>query len=314
MNREEKRQLVIKLYQEGKTMREISKVVHMSFGDIGSIIRKENEDAAPKSKEKSQESQALKLFNKEKDPIDVAITLDIPASKAEGIYKQFLKLRGLSDMVNLYEEIKGDVALLASLYDTVKACHLTKDDINNIVSYAPEHVYLKDDIKELKEHLRSLLTQKSRANTSLVSIKKEHTEFEERIDELSVTCMRKMSYIENLDSKTKQLETYISKLKTSNEYYTKFEKFANEKLKSITKDSKWILALAIDAVIESIRRDPFKEVMVYGVITHEHKNKLLELCDSLFDKLSSKFMEMTLENDSTQEITSAGTNFLVSER
>ena len=49
-------------------------------------------------------------------------------------------------MVNFYEEIKGDIPLLARLYDTVKTYNLTKDDINNIVHYAPEHIYLKDDI------------------------------------------------------------------------------------------------------------------------------------------------------------------------
>ena len=37
MNRQEKQELVSRLYKEGKTMREISKEVHMSFSDIGSI-------------------------------------------------------------------------------------------------------------------------------------------------------------------------------------------------------------------------------------------------------------------------------------
>ena len=40
---------------------------------------------------KSQESQALKLFNKGKEPVDVAITLDLPAAKAESIYKTILE-------------------------------------------------------------------------------------------------------------------------------------------------------------------------------------------------------------------------------
>jgi len=35
MNREEKEQYVIQLYKEGKTIREIAELVHMSFRDIG---------------------------------------------------------------------------------------------------------------------------------------------------------------------------------------------------------------------------------------------------------------------------------------
>jgi DNA invertase Pin-like site-specific DNA recombinase len=40
LNRTEKEQRVIELYQQGKTIREIAQGVHMSFGGIGSIIRK----------------------------------------------------------------------------------------------------------------------------------------------------------------------------------------------------------------------------------------------------------------------------------
>ena len=40
LNKQEKEQLVIKLHQEGKTIRQIASVAHLSFSDIGSIIRK----------------------------------------------------------------------------------------------------------------------------------------------------------------------------------------------------------------------------------------------------------------------------------
>jgi DNA-binding NarL/FixJ family response regulator len=40
LNKKEKEQLVIDLHQQGKTIREIAQQVHMSFKDIGSIIRR----------------------------------------------------------------------------------------------------------------------------------------------------------------------------------------------------------------------------------------------------------------------------------
>jgi hypothetical protein len=40
LNRTEKEQRVIELYQQGKTIREIAQEIHMSFGDIGAIVRK----------------------------------------------------------------------------------------------------------------------------------------------------------------------------------------------------------------------------------------------------------------------------------
>ena len=93
MNRVDKRQLVCQLYKDGKSMRQIAKEVHMSFGDIGSITKKLEEQLEPKKKETSKESQALKLFRKRKNPVDVAISLDLTPSKVAGIYKQFWKLR-----------------------------------------------------------------------------------------------------------------------------------------------------------------------------------------------------------------------------
>jgi transposase len=40
MNREEKEELVIQLYKESKSIREIAKIMHMSFRDISQITKK----------------------------------------------------------------------------------------------------------------------------------------------------------------------------------------------------------------------------------------------------------------------------------
>jgi transposase len=65
-NRKEKEKQVIKLAEEGKTTREISKEVHISSKDIGKIIRKETGDddkeAAEKDNEKEKEKQKRLKF------------------------------------------------------------------------------------------------------------------------------------------------------------------------------------------------------------------------------------------------------------
>jgi DNA invertase Pin-like site-specific DNA recombinase len=40
MTRAEKGQYVIELYKQGRTVREIAKLMHMSFGEIGKILKK----------------------------------------------------------------------------------------------------------------------------------------------------------------------------------------------------------------------------------------------------------------------------------
>jgi len=83
LSRTEREQRVIDLYQQSKTIREIAQEVHMSFADIGSIIRKvtglqDNDKNKSKEQDKapttlSKDSQAFALFSDGKKPIEVAI-------------------------------------------------------------------------------------------------------------------------------------------------------------------------------------------------------------------------------------------------
>jgi hypothetical protein len=74
LGRTEREQRVIDLYQQSKTIREIAQEVHMSFADIGAIIRKVtrsqgDDDGKSKEQDKasivslSKDSQAFKLFS-----------------------------------------------------------------------------------------------------------------------------------------------------------------------------------------------------------------------------------------------------------
>lgn len=73
LNRRDKEQLVVDLHHQGKTVREIASAAHLSFTDIGAIIRNiDGQDDEPKDlKNKSKETKALFLFAKGKKPIDV---------------------------------------------------------------------------------------------------------------------------------------------------------------------------------------------------------------------------------------------------
>ncbi len=314
MNREEKHQLVIKLFKEGKPMREIAKEVHMSFGDIGSITRKENEDKEPKSMEKSQESQALKLFRKGKNPVDVAITLDLSPSDTAELYKQFWRLRGLHNLLKLFEAINRDTSFLSRVNDVVKKYDLTKRDIINIVNFADEYNFLEEEIQEMGEQFKDLLRQRHETNDSLQLAKKKLEEITNQIDINDRISIQKKARIENMNNEIKRLETCILELRNGDECYSKFEKFAAEKLEFILKDRRWLLALAIDAVIESMKqdqfKDQFKEIIINDKIVDEiNQKKLLDLCEVLFEKILEQLMDVTLQVNSKQISNQISSNF-----
>jgi len=138
MNREEKEQYVIQLYKENRTTREIAKLMHMSFRDIGIITKKvkleANGERGPLEeddniKSKSKTTQAFKLFAEFKSPIDVIVALDLPANQVRPIYEEYLELDGMSRLARIFEEAKYDLDDLLRLHRMAKVLGMEKHDI-----------------------------------------------------------------------------------------------------------------------------------------------------------------------------------------
>lgn len=92
LTKKDKEELVIKLYKEGKTIREIAHIVHISFTDIGKIIRKmngQNNNDSIDLKNKSKDTQALYLFSIGRTPLQVKLELDIPTSDVYDLQEEF---------------------------------------------------------------------------------------------------------------------------------------------------------------------------------------------------------------------------------
>jgi hypothetical protein len=84
-----------------------------------------------------------------------------------------------------------------------------------------------------------------------------------------------------------------------------FEKFAAEKLNSTIKDRRWILTLAIDVVIDSMKEDQFRQMIIDNTINDQvNQDKLLGLCDILFDKILKILMDTQLQPNVGQNIIS----------
>jgi hypothetical protein len=170
MNRAEKEQCVIQLYKENRSTREIAKVMHMSFRDIGSITKKvklesdgekgpleEDDDI----KSKSKTTQALKLFSEFKSPIDVIIALDLPANQ---VREEYWELGDMYRLAQIYEEAKYDLDDLLRLHRIAKLLGLEKHDIirafelikyNELETLQWKAGYLRDEINMLEWEKRN---------------------------------------------------------------------------------------------------------------------------------------------------------------
>jgi hypothetical protein len=94
LNKFQKQALVIELHNQGRTIRQIAEVVHMGFKDIADVIKKhtgEEKDSVDKSG-KSKDVRAFELFLHGKDPVEVAIELDMSADEVEELLVQYWRL------------------------------------------------------------------------------------------------------------------------------------------------------------------------------------------------------------------------------
>ncbi len=131
LNKFEKEKKVIEFHNEGLTLKEISKIVHMSFRDISRIIKEYERKKILESKKRennptnqikklSKSSQAFKLFSEGRKPTQVAIMLDIPFEKAKKFWSQFLNLERMPECYEFYQTYRYEIPTLLSISNFIK--------------------------------------------------------------------------------------------------------------------------------------------------------------------------------------------------
>jgi hypothetical protein len=181
MNREEKEQYVIQLYKENKSTREIAKLTHMSFRDIGAVIKKVKLEAERERgqleeddvKSKSKTTQAIKLFSELKTPVEVAIALDLPADQVQAIYLEYCKLDGMYRLAQIYEEAKYDHDLVR-LHRIVKGLGMEKHDIISALDLVKNNQLetVQSNAESLRDEIKMLEIEKTRARHGIVRMKR----------------------------------------------------------------------------------------------------------------------------------------------
>jgi hypothetical protein len=213
MNREEKEQYVIQLYKENKSTREIAKIMHMSFRNIGAITKKvkseadlgrgqleEDEDI----KSKSKITQAIKLFSELKTPVEVVIALDLPSDQVQGIYQEYWELDGMCRLAHIYEEAKYDLHDFLRLYRIVKGLGMEKHDIISVFDLVKRNQLetLQWKAAYLRSEINTLEWKKRNSTYHLSNLERTINEYEE-------TLKQKRAEMAYLNRETRKLRQRI---------------------------------------------------------------------------------------------------------
>jgi hypothetical protein len=275
LNRRERERLVLDLYNQGKTIREIAKEVRMSFRDIGAILNKAVEEKTEGSKEQEQQqlslsAQAYKLFSDRKTPLEVAIALNLRESEATKFYKEYWKLKRLHNLTLIYEEIKGDTEPFLKLYRLSKAAGMSVQQVVHLLKIANNDLpTLEKRFKSLRNDVSTLQFQKRIDERNLYQLNNKIASTTKFLNSLHMSCGRERREIQNLYNEKARLEAIVSQFKSNNEeYLNRIKQAAFEEVKSVLNDSKLLLKFATLSVIESLRRNS----ELYNFVIYDNSN------------------------------------------
>jgi hypothetical protein len=288
LNKHQKKALVIELYNQGKTRRQIAETVHMSFKDMADIINEyTGEDKQVNKPEKSKDSRAFELFLQGKQSVEVAIELDMPADKVEELHVQYWRLSKLDNLEILYHEAEYSLSLLLRLHNILKDKRITKDkDISDLIELA------NDGLPNLSARFEMLLNQITALENEKGSLSTEILGLKNSIYTNNETIGRQDMRLRTLDRKRKILEVMLQNVNKDVNYHKVME-IVDQKLN----DKRSLLVAALIAVFKTLKANPYGlnllsssplDIESYLGVNIDGKN-LLKFAESCYNSLLKSY-------------------------
>jgi hypothetical protein len=288
LNQHQKKALVIELYNQGKTRRQIAEVVHMSFKDIADIINEyTGEDKQVNKPEKSKDSRAFELFLQGKQSVEVAIELDMPADKLEELHVQYWKLSKLDNLEILYHEAEYSLSLLLRLHNILKDKRITKnEDIYDLIELANNGLpSIRNRFEEALNQVTALDTEKAILDAEILGLRNSIYTNNEIIN-------RQNTQLRTLDRKLSQLQIMLRKAGKDPNYY-RIAEIVDQRLN----DKRSLLVAALLAVFKTLKANPYGlnllsssplDIESYLGINIDGKN-LLHFAESCYNSLLESY-------------------------
>jgi hypothetical protein len=167
LNKYEKEERVIELHKEGKTIRAIAPLVHMSFGPISKIIKAYDKkiELETKKRENNQESTTKKLslsskafilYQEGKQIEKVKVLLDISFKLAIRYWKQHLRSIRMFEAFEFYQVCQHDLPSLLIINNFINNNHININNIAEIMKLAKNIIGLQLQISILKYEIENL--------------------------------------------------------------------------------------------------------------------------------------------------------------
>jgi hypothetical protein len=256
ISKDRKKRVIDLYFNQHKTYAEIAEIEKISPRDIHAIIK---EEEARRQKYEQQEicAQAYQLFSEGKTPVQVAIELNLPASKVIKLYIEYWKLRGLDKLNSIFKETNGKLWPFLKLYkELIKKRGMSIEQVVNVVEIAihklPYMENLYQQVKDEAEKMQGTIQQLAnyiRALERKISI----------LDKIAFAseqeCRRKHQEIQELADKKNRIERLIANI-LDGEGYSKLKQIVKENVQAILSDNNLLISISFTALLQTLKSDP----------------------------------------------------------
>ena len=246
LTRQDKEKLVIELYNQGKTIRDIAKESRMSFRDIGTILKRASGEIEEKQVKETPSlppsAQAYRLFSEGKELIEVAITLNLSEAETTKFYKEYLNLKHMDDLQIIYEELGPGIMHFLELYKLSKDADMKPEHVVNLLQISNEYL-------PLLEKKRKRLTKEI---NFLESEKQISRDLGNQVGVLTKVLEKYNKEIKNLQKEKIRLQILNSG------QYEKVRQITEKEVNISLSKGRDVLKIAVASVLESMSQDPDK--------------------------------------------------------
>ena len=306
---EDKERYIADYLERGYTYPQIMKECHVSPVTI-SKVRKAMlgytaDDKLQQREQISKETQALKLFNEGKKPIDVATELDIATDYVFVIHERYQRLRNLEGFNSAFEHVKGNIGPYLRLFDLMNGLGMTPEQVAEQVKYGYELPQLHNIHKNLENQNQDLANSNWNLHCQSESMAKQVQQYKESLQFYDNEIALKTDEIISLSSTINRKKRIIHRL-DKNKVYVRIKEASKKETELLLQKNHQLLTDTVSASLEAIRRYPAIQELIFDLLTSDstvlyqqpwmeyHKSRLVQLGEHIYREIAKQITNRTL--------------------
>jgi hypothetical protein len=276
VNEEEKRRIIDLHFNQGKTIREVSRIMGKSSHDITPVTKEhrirlaqnytlvngeQNDDTHTVQDKTIPNVKAYKLFDEGKSPLETTAELNLPGPQVQQFYVEYWKLKQMHQLYNVYQEIQNSIGYFLKLVRLVKKDQLTPEQITIFIQTADKIHDLKEKLQQVQSEVLDIEIRKSVGKDHLKDLHKEIEAAHEKLNSINKACKVKYEELSETCSQIQRLENYLEKLK-GGQGYQELESIVRNKVGEILSDNEKLLQNTLFSILLALRNDPDRYFIV----------------------------------------------------